>query len=148
MPKPISKLTNFSPANVVRHPVKADSSRHTQRAPRHTQRATPGAPRATLRTPRKSATNPFLWKGSRARFTRRQNAALRASGARFAYTPQVLVDGRDEPGWSRLPATQAATLRFASHTAPEPGATRHWVAVATDGAYGRPLQAVVLACAP
>lgn len=159
------------------------------------------------------------------KFTRRQNAALRASGARFAYTPQVVVDGRDEPGWSRLPATalqanrpatvdmaltrddagielaltpragapatlagylavvddgmqtrvdggenrgatlqqdsvvrewlpwtlpatQAGTLRFALHTAPEPGATRHWVAVATDGAYGRPVQAVTLACAP
>ena len=47
-----------------------------------------------------------------------------------------------------LPATQAGTLRFALHTAPEPGATHHWVAVATDGAYGRPVQAVTLACAP
>jgi len=159
------------------------------------------------------------------KFTRRQKAALRANGARFAYTPQVVVDGRDEPGWSRLPATalqanrpatldmaltlddtgielaltpragapaalagylavvddgmqtrvdggenrgatlrqdsvvrewlpwawsaaQAGALRFASRTVPEPGATRHWVAVATDGAYGRPLQAVTLACAP
>ena len=25
---------------------------------------------------------------------------------------------------------------------------RHWVAVATDGPYGRPVQAVTLACAP
>ena len=167
------------------------------------------------------------WKDrfAQARFTRRQNAALRTSGARFAYTPQVIVDGRDEPGWSRLPATalqpsrpatvdmaliqdaagleltltpragapaelagyvavvddgmqthvdagenrgatlqqdsvvrewlpwtqagtQPATLRFASRTTPEPGATRHWVAVATDGPYGRPVQAVTLACAP
>ena len=158
-------------------------------------------------------------------FTRRQNATRRTSGARFAYTPEVIVDGRDEPDWSRLGATalqakttalvdmtlardgdalaltlsprpgaptelagyvavvddgmrtrveggenrgatlrqdsvvrelhpwtqagtQPATLRFTSRTTPEPGATRHWVAVATDGAYGRPLQAVTLACAP
>lgn len=159
------------------------------------------------------------------KFTRRQNAALRTSGARFAYTPQVLVDSRDVPGWSTLPATalqasmpatvdmalaqdatgvelalsprtgapaqlsgyvavvddgmrtrvdagenrgatllqdsvvrelqpwslagsQPATLRFTSRTTPEPGATRHWVAVATDGPYGRPVQALALACTP
>jgi hypothetical protein len=156
-------------------------------------------------------------------FTQRQNATQRTSGARFAYTPQVIVDGRDAPGWSslgaatlqpRTPATvaltlahdagglaltvapragapaqlsgyvavvddgmqthvgagenrgetlrqdavvrellpwslagaQPATLRFASSSKAEPGATRHWVAVATDGPYGRPLQAVKLAC--
>jgi len=167
------------------------------------------------------------WKDrfAQAMFTRRQNATRRTSGARFAYTPQVLVDGRDEPAWPRLPAAalqahapavvdmtlardgaalelalapragapaalagyvavvddgmqtrvdggenrgatlrqdsvvrellawsldgvQPATLRFASRTTPEPGATRHWVAVATDGAYGRPLQAVTLTCTP
>ena len=159
------------------------------------------------------------------KFTRRQNASLRTNGARFSYTPQVIVDGRDEPDWSRLadpalqskkPATvdmalaqnatglaltlaprtgaptelsgyvavvddgmqtrvdagenrgatlqqdsvvrellpwnlagaQPATLRFTSRTTPEPGATRHWVAVATEGPYGRPLQAVTLACTP
>ncbi len=159
------------------------------------------------------------------KFTRRQNATRRTSGARFAYTPEVIVDSRDEPGWSRLPATalqaktpatvdmaltqdatgleltltprtgaptelagyvavvddgmqtrvdggenrgatlrqdsvvrellpwnqtgaQPATLRFTSRTTPEPGATRHWVAVATDGPYGRPVQAVTLACTP
>ena len=157
------------------------------------------------------------------RFTQRQNATLRTSGARFAYTPQVIVDGRDTPDWSRLPATalhakapatvalklereatglaltvtpgagapaklsgyvavvddgmqthvgagenrgatlrqdavvrellpwnlagaQASTLRFASGAALEPGAMRHWIAVATDGAYGKPVQAVALAC--
>ena len=167
------------------------------------------------------------WKDrfSQPKFTRRQNAALRASGARFAYTPQVVVDGRDQPGWSRLPAAallanrpatvdmaltqdadglalalapragapselagylavvddglqtrvdggenrgatlhqdgvvrellpwstsgaQPTTLRFTSRSTPEAGATRRWVAVATDGAYGRPLQAVTLACRP
>jgi hypothetical protein len=157
-------------------------------------------------------------------FTQRQNATQRTSGARFAYTPQVIVDGRDAPAWSSLgaaalqPKTPAAvalalahdasglaltvtpgagapaalsgyvavvddgmqthvgagenrgatlrqdgvvrellpwslaggrpaTLRFASGAAPEPGAARHWVAVATDGPYGKPVQAVTLACA-
>ena len=157
-------------------------------------------------------------------FTQRQNATQRTSGARFAYTPQAIVDSRDAPNWSSLgPATlpprgpstvgltlardaaglaltvapgigapaklsgyvavvddgmqtrvgagenrgetlrqdgvvrellpwnlvgtQAATLHFTSTSAPEPGATRHWVAVATDGLHGKPLQAVALACA-
>ena len=157
-------------------------------------------------------------------FTQRQNATQHTSGARFAYTPQVIVDGRDAPDWPGLqgaalqgkmaatvglkldhdasglaltvspgagaPAklsgyvavvddglqthvgagenrgetlhqdgvvrellswnlvgTQPSTLRFTSSTAPEPGTTRHWVAVATDGVYGKPVQAVTLACA-
>ena len=157
-------------------------------------------------------------------FTQRQNATQHTSGARFAYTPQVIVDGRDAPNWPGLqgaalqgkmvatvglklahdasglaltvspgagaPAklsgyvaviddglqthvgagenrgetlhqdgvvrellpwnlvgTQPSTLRFTSGTTPEPGTTRHWVAVATDGAYGKPVQAVTLACA-
>jgi hypothetical protein len=167
------------------------------------------------------------WKDrfSQSKFTRRQNATRRTSGARFSYTPEVIVDSRDEPDWSRLPATalqaktpatvdmtltrdatgleltlapgmgapaelsgyvavvddgmqthvdagenrgatlhqdsvvrellpwslvgaQPATLRFTSRTTPEPGATRHWVAVATDGPYGKPVQAVALACTP
>ena len=157
-------------------------------------------------------------------FTQRQNATQDTSGARFAYTPQVLLDSRDAPGWSALPpavlqrktpatvgltlardgaglaltvapragapaqlsgyvavvddglqtrvgagenrgatlhqdgvvrellpwnlaGTQPATLRFASSSVPETGTTRHWVAVATDGPYGKPVQAVTLACA-
>jgi len=157
-------------------------------------------------------------------FTQRQNATQHTSGARFAYTPQVILDSRDAPNWSSLPpaslqgrapatvgltlardaaglaltvapgagapaklsgyvavvddglqthvgggenrgetlhqdgvvrellpwslaGAQPATLRFAPTSAPEPGTTRHWVAVATDGAYGKPLQAVALACA-
>lgn len=156
-------------------------------------------------------------------FTQRQNATQRTSGARFAYTPQVILDSRDAPNWSSLGAstlrakapatvgltlahdatglaltvapaagapgklsgyvavvddglqthvgagenrgetlrqdgvvrellpwnlagTQPATLRFTSSATLEPGATRHWVAVATDGLYGKPLQAVTLAC--
>lgn len=158
-------------------------------------------------------------------FTARQNASQRTSGARFAYTPQVLLDSRDAPDWSSRPVAalrqrgaatvalqlvrdavglalavtpgagapdtlsgyvavvddglqshvaagenrgatlredavvrellpwslaghQASTLHFAPTAPPEPGATRHWVAVATDGPFGRPLQALVLACAP
>jgi len=157
-------------------------------------------------------------------FTQRQNATQHTSGARFAYTPQVILDSRDAPNWSALPpavlqrkspatvgltlaredgglaltvapgagaparvsgyvavvddglqthvgagenrgatlrqdgvvrellpwnlvGAQPATLRFASSSTPEPGTSRHWVAVATDGPYGRPLQAVTLACA-
>ena len=157
-------------------------------------------------------------------FTQRQNATQHTSGARFAYTPQVILDSRDAPNWSSLPSAvlqrkvaatvgltlardgaglaltvapgagapeklsgyvavvddglqthvgagenrgetlrqdgvvrellpwnlagaQPATLRFASASTPEAGATRHWVAVATDGPYGKPLQAVTLACA-
>ena len=157
-------------------------------------------------------------------FTQRQNATQHTSGARFAYTPQVIVDSRDAPNWSSLQAatlqprtpatvglkldhdasglaltvspgagaparlsgyvavvddgmqthvgagenrgetlrqdgvvrellpwnlvgTQPSTLRFTSGAALEPGATRHWVAVATDGVYGKPVQAVMLACA-
>ena len=156
-------------------------------------------------------------------FTQRQNATQRTSGARFAYTPQVILDSRDAPNWSSLGAAtlqarahatvgltlahdatglaltvapgagapgklsgyvaviddglqthvgagenrgetlrqdgvvrellpwdlagaQPATLRFTSSAALEAGATRHWVAVATDGLYGKPLQAVTLAC--
>ena len=157
-------------------------------------------------------------------FTQRQNASQRTSGARFAYTPQVIVDSRDAPDWSalsgatlqrKMPATvaltlsrdatglalvvapgagapaklsgyvavvddgmqshvgagenrgetlhqddvvrellpwnlvgaQPATLHFTSSSTPEAGATRHWVAVATDGPYGKPVQALRLACA-
>ena len=166
------------------------------------------------------------WKDrfAQALFTQRQNASQRTSGARFAYTPQVILDSRDAPAWSTLPATalqsrapatvalalarddgglsltvtpgpgapaalsgyvavvddglrtqvgagenrgatlrqdavvrellpwtlagrQAATLRFSPSAAPEAGAARHWVAVATDGPYGRPVQALTLACA-
>lgn len=36
-----------------------------------------------------------------ARFTERQAAQLASNGARFSYTPQVVVDGRDRVDWSR-----------------------------------------------
>jgi hypothetical protein len=53
-------------------------------------------------------------------YTRRQSELMRSSGARYVYTPQVVVNGRDQPGWHslRLPAAEArpaamvqATLR-------------------------------------
>ncbi|OYV00169.1 MAG: DUF1223 domain-containing protein [Burkholderiales bacterium PBB5] len=37
-------------------------------------------------------------------FTARQQALQRSSGARFVYTPQVLVNGRDWRQWPQLPA--------------------------------------------
>ncbi len=165
------------------------------------------------------------WKDrfARPQFTQRQNATQRTSGARFAYTPQVLLDSRDAPNWpSYAPASlhlrtastvalqlnqdatgltltvtpekgapsalsgyvavvddglqtrvgagenrgatlredgvvrellpwsfdpgHPATLHFSPTAALEAGATRRWVAVATDGPLGRPVQAVVLAC--
>lgn len=49
---------------------------------------------------------------AQARFTERQAAQVRASGARFAYTPQVLVNGRDWRGWPVMPTGVApATVR-------------------------------------
>ena len=51
-------------------------------------------------------------------YTQRQAAQQRSSGARFSYTPQVLVDGADRPDWPRaaiparrgLPAPVEVTL--------------------------------------
>ena len=156
-------------------------------------------------------------------FTQRQSASMHTTGARFAYTPQFVIDGRDSPRWTMLaPSALAAkanpavglrleqdasalqltvtpaagapahlngyvavvddgmqtqvgggenrgatlhhdgvvrellnwtanvggaqTLRFTPTSMPEPGATRHWVAVALDDS-GKPLQALSLACA-
>ena len=47
-------------------------------------------------------------------FTRRQAEQQRSSGARFSYTPQVLIDGADRPDW---PAATPAAAR------PRPAAT-------------------------
>lgn len=45
-------------------------------------------------------------------YTRRQHEVMRPSGARFVYTPQVIVDGADYRGWPALPPgrARAATL--------------------------------------
>src|SRR4029079_4975292 len=48
-------------------------------------------------------------------YTERQYEEMRANGGRFVYTPQVLVQGKDFPGWQdrraggtpAFPATQA-----------------------------------------
>lgn len=42
-----------------------------------------------------------------ARHTERQAELVRSSGARFSYTPQVLVNGRDWRGWPSLPIVPA-----------------------------------------
>lgn len=44
------------------------------------------------------------WKDrfSSAAYSQRQAQLLRTSGARYAYTPQVVVDGRDQPRWPAL----------------------------------------------
>jgi hypothetical protein len=45
------------------------------------------------------------WKDrfSSATYSQRQTQLLRTSGARFLYTPQVVVDGHDQPRWSGMP---------------------------------------------
>ena len=42
-----------------------------------------------------------------ARHTERQAEAARQGGARFSYTPQVLINGRDWRGWPTLPIVEA-----------------------------------------
>ena len=43
-----------------------------------------------------------------AAFTARQAAQQPTNGARFSYTPQVVVDGRDRTDWSRATVSSAA----------------------------------------
>jgi len=43
-------------------------------------------------------------------YTARQTSQVAGSGAGFAYTPQVLVNGRDWRGWPRLPGVDARAL--------------------------------------
>jgi hypothetical protein len=44
-------------------------------------------------------------------FTQRQAQTQRTSGARFSYTPQVLLDGADRPDWSGLSSAIASRSR-------------------------------------
>ncbi len=44
-----------------------------------------------------------------AAYTGRQRHLQASSGARFVYTPQLIVGGRDFPGWRQLPATALVT---------------------------------------
>ncbi len=48
-------------------------------------------------------------------YTQRQAQSQRSSGARFSYTPQVIVDGADRPEWSRIAAPLSAKGRPASN---------------------------------
>ena len=82
-----------------------------------------------------------------ARHTERQAAQIRASGARFAYTPQVLVNGRDWRGWPVMPlGVQPARVRVQlerldsmsvqARVSTEPGAPSRlglWWALLEDG---------------
>lgn len=44
-----------------------------------------------------------------AAYTGRQRHLQSSSGARYVYTPQLIVGGRDFPGWRELPATTLVT---------------------------------------
>ena len=44
-------------------------------------------------------------------FTQRQAEQQRSSGARFSYTPQVLIDGADRPDWLRATPIAAAPAK-------------------------------------
>jgi hypothetical protein len=44
-----------------------------------------------------------------AAFTERQRRLQSSSGARFVYTPQLIVNGRDFPGWRQMPAASLAS---------------------------------------
>jgi hypothetical protein len=73
------------------------------------------------------------WKDrfARAAYTGRQYAEARANGERFVYTPQVLVQGRDHPGWHALSLGAGGAIAAANATparaaialevAPQPG---------------------------
>ncbi len=53
-------------------------------------------------------------------YTERQYAAMRANRARFVYTPQVLVQGRDFPGWRETGRGSEAAARVPSNARPAP----------------------------
>ncbi len=89
------------------------------------------------------------------RYTRRQRALAGATGARFVYTPQVVVDGRDFPGWRDAGAFEAAVAsarrrapraHLALHArALDGGALGGSVDVRVDGAKSPTLALVVVA---
>lgn len=77
--------------------------------------------------------------------TQRQKAQIQPSGARFAYTPQLIVQGRDWPRWpGALPA--AAPARFELSLSREGRQLRARIAPRTDAPAGAgPLPAQVAA---
>src|SRR5687767_8007237 len=46
-------------------------------------------------------------------FTQRQLDQRPVNGARFAYTPQVVIDGRDRSGWHRMNGLERQTVASA-----------------------------------
>ena len=80
-------------------------------------------------------------------FTARQAALMRSSGARYVYTPQVVVNGRDWRGWPTLPVAAEVPARAGIvlqrrgtqvqvSVAPGPGAPAQlglWWALLEDG---------------
>jgi hypothetical protein len=50
-------------------------------------------------------------------FTQRQAQQRASNGARFSYTPQVVVDGRDLPGWHSAPLPSSQTSARAGEPA-------------------------------
>jgi hypothetical protein len=65
--------------------------------------------------------------------TERQYASMRANGATFVYTPQVLVQGRDFPGWQRrADGTIEAAARRPARAMLEANATPGHASVAVD----------------
>jgi len=65
------------------------------------------------------------WKDrfSSAAYSQRQSQLMRTSGARYAYTPQVVVDGRDQPRWPALTWTAPRTLSAVQITLKRDGET-------------------------
>jgi len=59
------------------------------------------------------------WKDpfSDARYTRRQESLQKATGARFVYTPQIVVGGRDIPDWRTALSIPVTILRIHSQQA-------------------------------
>jgi len=97
------------------------------------------------------------WKDpfSDARYTRRQQELQKASGARFVYTPQVVVGGRDTPDWYRGvgvplagaqgPALPARATIAIDATVAGDASIHGTVDAAVDGAPTKSLTLVVLA---
>lgn len=65
-----------------------------------------------------------------ARFTERQRERASASGARYVYTPQVVIGGRDFPGWSSQ--RSAASAFEAIRRKPSPVSIEVLLRVAAD----------------
>jgi hypothetical protein len=61
-------------------------------------------------------------------YTQRQAELMRSSGARYVYTPQVVVNGRDLPGWRSLPLPTADARPVALVQAMLRRDGEHWTA--------------------